>query len=230
MKTAKIIGLTCVLAAACGSVRAQEATRKQEVAWTPLFNGQDLAGWEHVGAGGFVIEDGVLKTEGGMGLLWFTERSFRDGVLRVEYRNPGGRNAGIFIRIPEPPADPWEAVHGGYEVQIDDLTENENEMTGVLYSLTLPMARPSRPGEWNTMEIILDGDRTVVTVNGVLVTYYREGDRVLPRQEVWQPERGPRPSEGFIGLQNHGPGDVVYFRSIARRRPRLRRQPGPPPP
>ena len=217
MKRAKSTVPICILAAACGGLRAQEAPRAQDAAWTPLFNGRDLTGWEHVGAGSFVIEDGVLKTKGGMGLLWFTERSFRDGVLRVEYRNPEGRNAGVFIRIPEPPPDPWAAVHRGYEVQIDDLTENENEMTGVLYSLTTPMARPSRPGEWNTMEIILDGDRTAVTVNGVLVTYYREGDPVLPRREIWQPERGPRPSEGFIGLQNHGPGDVVYFRSVSFR-------------
>jgi hypothetical protein len=217
MKTARSIVLACVVAAACGGVRAQDVTRTQEGAWTPLFNGQDLTGWEHVGAGSFVIEDGVLKTEGGMGLLWYTEEPIRDGVLRVEYRNPEGRNAGIFIRIPEPPADPWMAVHGGYEVQIDDLTEREYESTGVLYSLTRPMARAARPGEWNTIEIILDGDRTVVTVNGVLVTYYREGDWVPPRQEEWQPERGPRPDEGFIGLQNHGPEDVVYFREVSFR-------------
>ena len=211
MKTVRGIMLTCVLAAACGGVRAQDAT------WTPLFNGRDLTGWQHVGEGKFVAEDGVLKTEGGMGLLWFTQRRFRDGVLRVEYRNPEGRNAGVFIRIPEPPADPWMAVHRGYEVQIDDLIEDEYEMTGVLYSLTRPMARPARPGEWNTMEIILDGDRTVVTVNGVLVTYYREGDWVPPREEDWEPVRGPRPIEGFIGLQNHGPEDVVYFREVSFR-------------
>jgi hypothetical protein len=196
---------------ACGGVDAQEAT------WTQLFNGRDLTGWQHVGEGGFVIEDGVLKTDGGMGLLWFTERPLRDGVLRVVYRNPEGRNAGIFIRIPDPPADPWVAVHGGYEVQIDDLTEDEYATTGVLYSLTRPMARPARPGEWNTVEIILDGDRTVVTLNGVLVTYYREGDWVPPREAEWEPERGPRPIEGFVGLQNHGAEDVVYFREVSFR-------------
>lgn len=211
MRISKGIVSACVLAATCGGVRAQEVT------WTPLFNGKDLTGWEHVGPGQFVIEDGVLKTEGGMGLLWFTERPFRDVVIRVEYRNPEARNAGVFIRIPEPPPDPWMAVHRGYEIQIDDVVEDEYETTGVLYSLTRAMARPSRPGEWNTMEIFLDDDRTVVTVNGVLVTYYREGDSVRPRGEEWEPVRGPRPIEGFIGLQNHGPEDVVYFRGVSFR-------------
>jgi hypothetical protein len=211
MKTVRGIVLTCVLAATGSGAHAQDVT------WTPLFNGQDLTGWAHVGEGEFVIEDGLLKTEGGMGLLWYTERPFRDVVIRVEYRNPEGRNAGVFIRIPEPPPDPWMAVHGGYEVQIDDMVEDEYTMTGVLYSLTRAMAKPARPGEWNTMEIILDGDRTVVTVNGVLVTYYREGDYVRPREQEWEPVRGPRPPEGYIGLQNHGPEDVVYFRNVSFR-------------
>ena len=137
MKTVKGSVFTCVLAAACGGVGAQDAT------WTQLFNGRDLTGWQHVGEGKFVVEDGVLKTDGGMGLLWFTEGSLRDGVLRVVYRNPEGRNAGVFIRIPDPPADPWVAVHGGYEVQIDDLTEDEYATTGVLSVLDIPNCRNS---------------------------------------------------------------------------------------
>ncbi len=32
-----------------------------------LFNGKDLTGWKMTGPGRFVIEDGMIKTEGGMG-------------------------------------------------------------------------------------------------------------------------------------------------------------------
>lgn len=35
-----------------------------------LFNGRDLAGWEHVGQGEIIVEAGLLKTRGGMGLHW----------------------------------------------------------------------------------------------------------------------------------------------------------------
>ncbi len=173
-----------------------------------------MTGWEHVGEGRFVVEDGLLKTEGGMGLLWYTTRKLKDEVLRVEYRNTDGSNAGVFIRIPERPVEPWMAVHRGYEVQIEDRLEDVSQITGVLYSLTEATARPSRPGEWNVLDIFLDGERTVVTVNGVLVTYFREGDTVLPREATWEPERGPRASEGYIGLQNHSDEDEVYFRSV----------------
>lgn len=34
-----------------------------------LFNGKNLDGWEHVGPGSMVVEGGMMKTEGGMGLL-----------------------------------------------------------------------------------------------------------------------------------------------------------------
>lgn len=218
MKTPLRLLLPCLaLLATAPAVAQQTDPAAAGPRWTPLFNGHDTTGWEHVGDGGFTIEDGVLKTEGGMGLLWYTPRKFRDVVLRVVYRNPEGSNAGVFIRIPDPPEDAWYAVNHGYEVQIDDRVEDPTTTTGALYSLVPVMARAGRPGEWNTMEVFLDGDRTVVTVNGRLVTYFREGDPVRERREEWEPIRGPRPVEGFIGVQNHGPDDIVYFREISVR-------------
>jgi hypothetical protein len=184
--------------------------------WTPIFNGRDLSGWEHVGPGRFVVENGVLKTEGGMGLLWYTREALGNVAIRVVYRNPGGANSGVFVRIPERPADPLFAVNRGYEVQIDDRGD-EYHVTGVLYSMTRALAKPSRSDEWNTMEITLDGDRTAVAINGVVVTDYREGQPVPPKKESWVPDRGRRPEVGYIGLQNHGDQDVVFFREVAIR-------------
>jgi len=44
-------------------------------------------------------------------------------------------------------------------------------------------ATPSKlTGEWNTMEITLDGPHTVVLVNRVKVTDYIEGQPVLPQK------------------------------------------------
>lgn len=184
--------------------------------WTPLFNGQDLSGWEHVGDGAIVVEEGLLKTEGGMGLLWFTGRKLENETLRVVYRNPDGSNSGVFIRIPERPTEPWMPVDSGYEVQIDDRGDDYH-VTGTLYSLTEALARPFETGAWNTMEITLDGDRTIVAINGETVTDYTEGDPVPPKGEDWEPERGRRPRAGFIGIQNHGGADAVHFREVSVR-------------
>ena len=64
--------LGCIVALA--GLAAMSSDAKEYGQWQPLFNGKDLDGWQHVGPGRFVIENGVLKTEGGMGLLWYTKR------------------------------------------------------------------------------------------------------------------------------------------------------------
>ncbi|PYX11465.1 MAG: DUF1080 domain-containing protein, partial [Acidobacteria bacterium] len=40
--------------------------------WKQLFNGKDLTGWKHVGPGRMTVEDGLIRTHGGMGLLYWT--------------------------------------------------------------------------------------------------------------------------------------------------------------
>jgi len=66
------------------------------------------------------------------------------------------------------------------------------------------------------MEITLDGDRTTVTINGVEVTDYREGQACLQEGSLGA-DRGPRPRIGYIGLQNHGDKDTVFFREVSVR-------------
>ena len=52
------------------------------------------------------------------------------------------------------------------------------------------------------MEITLDGPRTIVMLNDVKVTdYHRRPAR--SGQVDFEPQRGRRPDEGYIGLQNH---------------------------
>jgi hypothetical protein len=129
-------------------------------------------------------------------------------------------NSGVFIRIPIEPREEWMPVFYGYEVQIDNHPETSKEddyhITGTLYSLTKPLAKPGKPGpQWNTMEITLDGPRTIVTVNGHKVTDYTEGQPTPPRKFDFEPQRGIRPNEGYIGLQNHGDNDVAFFKEVS---------------
>jgi 3-keto-disaccharide hydrolase len=191
--------------------------------WKQLFNGKDLTGWEHVGPGGMTVEDSLIKTHGGMGLLYYTGGKIGNAVIRVVYKmRDKNDNSGVFIRIPIPPREAWMPVHYGYEVQIDDDPEASGEddahATGCLYSIDKALARPGKgSGQWNTMEITLNGPHTVVLVNGAKVTDYTEGDPVPPRKFDFEPLRGPRPNEGYIGLQNHSDKDVVFFKEVAVR-------------
>lgn len=187
-------------------------------AWTPLFDGRETTGWEQVGPGGFTIEDGLLVSHGGMGLLWFTGETFGDCTLRVVYRTRRLEdNSGVFVRIDGAPPDPWHAVHHGYEVQI--LANGDDwHRTGVIYSMSETRERADAPpGRWNTIEIDLDGPRVRVRVNDIQVTDFDPRAPVPPRRKEWEPERGPRPERGFIGLQNHDDASRVAFREISVR-------------
>lgn len=52
----------------------------QDKKWRQLFNGKDLSGWEQVGPGEFVVEDGLLKTVGGMGMILYPAEKFSNVV------------------------------------------------------------------------------------------------------------------------------------------------------
>lgn len=193
----------------------------QAQTWLQLFDGKDLSGWKHVGPGNMTVENGLIHTHGGMGLLYWTGGAVGNCVVRIVYRmRDQNDNSGVYVRIPIEPREPWMPVYYGYEVQIDNIAKGEDEyhVTGTLYSLTKPLARPGKAGpEWNTMEITLDGPHTIVTVNGSKVTDYAEGQPVPPKKLWFEPERGRRPEFGFFGLQNHSDNDIVFFKEVSIR-------------
>jgi hypothetical protein len=219
----KLIGLFFLLSLGAYAAGDQNACTGDPDHWRQIYDGKDLNGWKHVGPGGMTVEsDGLIHTHGGMGLLYWTAGKVGNCMIRVVYRmRDENDNSGVFIRIPLEPREPWMPVHYGYEVQIDNHperstpSEDETHSTGMLYSLTKPLAKAWKPGpEWNTMEITLDGPRTIVTLNGVKVTDYTEGNPVPPQKFDFEPLRGLRPLLGYIGLQNHSDNDIVFFKSV----------------
>ena len=182
-----------------------------------IFDGKTLEGWEHVGPGSFEPVDGAYKTVGGMGLLYYAEEPLGDCVIRVVYRAENGNsNSGVYIRIAEKPDDPWYAVHHGFEVQICDDSDSFHR-TGAIYSLSESTGTPANPGEWNMLEITLDGEIVRVAVNGEPVNTFDPNGPVPPRTKEYEPERGPRATTGYIGLQNHNDADVVFFKEVSVR-------------
>ena len=193
---------------------------------TQLFNGKDLTGWaripRHEGAPanqkpGLVVRDGLLVSvpDAPEDDLWYTVRKIGNATLRVVYKvsNPDA-NSGVFIRIPYPPKSEDDAINKGIEVQIQD-TADDYHCTGDLYSMTKAKARPYKPaGEWNTLEVQMRGPRTIVKLNGVLVTDYDGVSPVPPKTGQYEPDRGPRPDEGFIAIQHHGGAATLWFKEI----------------
>lgn len=187
--------------------------------WRPLFTGSSMEGW--VSSPGdrevYKLVDGMLVSQpDAKGMLRYSKEALGDCRLKLVYRMSNNRgNAGVFIRIPKADATEGQAIHEGIEVQIDE-QDDEWHATGVLYSMTKAKARPYLPeGSWNTMEITMDGPRTVVLLNGTLVTDY-DGAGDVPRQRMgYEPRRGPRPSKGYLGLQNHDSRATITFKEIS---------------
>ena len=250
----------CGVAMLCGFALAGGTETKPGEAWRPLpliADAKLAEEWCHVGWGGFVVEDGALRTEcspKGLGLLVYRKERFGNCQIRVVFRCRDTKsNAGVFVRVAEGILDqvgkpgaafdrdadgrisaasmkqmmdsaereegPWFAVHRGYEVQIMD--ENDAfHRTGAVYSLCASSAVSTKlPGEWKTMIITLSDNHIVVDLEGRQITDFDPASPSVPREREWfEPKREPeRPKTGYIGLQNHDPGDVVWFKEIGVR-------------
>ncbi|MEO8351804.1 MAG: DUF1080 domain-containing protein, partial [Chthoniobacteraceae bacterium] len=106
----------------------------------------------------------------------------------------------------------------GYEVQIMDSGDSFHR-TGAIYSLAPSSAEVKPDRDWRTMIITLDGGKVTVALEGERVTTFDPASPDLPpRQEWYEPKREPaRPDAGYVGLQNHDPGDTVWFKEVSVR-------------
>jgi hypothetical protein len=152
-----------------------------------LFDGT-LAGWviENTSPERFSVRDGHLRVEGPNGWLRSAEQ-YGDVALHVEWRfvTPNA-DSGLFLRAPGPASNVfirgWPA--NAYQVQIRDMSENRTTnplWIGNLYRHRVPpgettfdadaAARAVRPpGDWQSMDIVVTGDRLTVDLNGTRVT------------------------------------------------------------
>ncbi|MGW3950380.1 ThuA domain-containing protein [Streptomyces sp. NPDC004752] len=183
-----------------------QADCRPENGYRPLFDGTSLDGWRQAGPGSFTrSEDGTLTSAGGMGMLWYAGQSFGAYSLKLDWKMDGDDNSGVFVGFP-PSDDPWSAVNNGYEIQID-ATDVPEKTTGSVYGFrSADLKKRDRalnpPGEWNTYEIRVEGERLRVWLNGVKINDFTNTD----------PARSLR--DGHVGIQNHGADDQVSFRDI----------------
>jgi Domain of Unknown Function (DUF1080) len=199
----RALGLLALVLVAAPAVRG--ATDEVSAPpWIVLFDGRSTAGWTMTGPGRFTVERGALVSHGGMGLLWYGRRRFRDFELEVDWKVADRcDNSGVFVRFANPPRTPLDAVNSGYEVQIDDCDpRGAKYRTGSIYDQAAAVRLASRPaGRWNRFHIRVVGQRYTVSLNGARVTRLD----------------GTRARAGYVGLQNHDPGSRVSFRRIRAR-------------
>jgi type 1 glutamine amidotransferase len=181
-----------------------KADCRPENGYTTLYNGS-TAGWSQTGPGGFTNSDATLTSYDGLGMLWHSAKEFRSYSLKLDWRMQGDDNSGVVLGFPAgSTAD--SALVNGYEVQID-ATDGVDRTTGAVYGVQAPdtAARDAAlnpPGEWNTYELLVEGERLQVFLNGAKVNDFTNTD---PARSL---------TSGYIALQNHGTGDDVSFRNV----------------
>jgi serine/threonine protein kinase len=169
-----------------------------------IFNGKDLAGWKVLPEypGEWSVEDGLLVGRGTKPSGLFTTRGVYENFhFLIEAKiNDGGR-AGQFFRTGLGLAvGPKGKVKNldGYEAVISALpapAKQTGSLEPKLHFQTEPLVQPD---QWFTQEVIADGDRLVVKVNGKTVTDVRDESLKFRR--------------GHLALQALAPKSVLHVK------------------
>ena len=203
-----LLGLTSMMQAA------------DEPGFQSLFNGKSLDGWELFnGKGpGYIVQDGsiVCPADGGGNL--FTRDEYANFVLRFEFKLKPESNNGIGIRAPIQ----GDVAYSGMEIQVLDDTADKYrgwlkpaQYHGSIYSVVAAKPCCRKPvGEWNEQEIMADGRRVKVTLNGTVIMDANLDDIKDP--EILKKHPGLQRTSGRIGLLGHG--SHVEFRNLRVKR------------
>lgn len=183
--------------------------------FVPLFNGRDLAGW--IGdKKGYAAEDGkiVVHPDRGSGNL-YTEKEYSDFILRFEFKLAPGANNGLGIRAPLE----GDAAYAGMELQILDNTAKKYkdlkpyQFHGSIYGVMPAKRGHLKPvGEWNEQEVVANGRRIIVNLNGVTILDADIDEASTPQTIDRRDHPGLKREKGRIGFLGHG--SQVEFRNI----------------
>ncbi len=180
--------------------------------WLALFEGEHATQWANVtdDMDIFALEDGVLHIYGRtitpLRYVGYEAERFDHFELHVAFMLTEGANSGLFLRM-----QPNDPVNRGFEVQVLEDHGALPSVTGCgsIYDVVTPMYNLVRPpGEWNSYDITVQGDRVRVVFNGwtVIDTDFSKMTTPLGKFEVAYAEMQP---DGLIAFQDHG-GEVWY--------------------
>jgi hypothetical protein len=183
----------------------------REEGWTPLFDGETLAGWRvSENADSVVVEDGAIVTRGPRAHVFYAgpvqEHDFESFELKLEVKTEPGANAGVYFHT-EYQESGWPAK--GYEAQVNN-SHSDWRRTGSLYAVDDVRETPVGDGEWWEYHISVQGRRILLKVNGETTVDYTEPEDVQRPEEM----AGRVLSSGTFALQCHDPESVVHFRNI----------------
>ncbi len=188
-----------------------------------LFNGKDLSNWKAVLAKPDVKKEDVWSVRDGMIIckgepLGFiqTEKAYTNFKLSVDWRWAPGQapgNSGIFLRIngqprPLPRCIECQLKSGdagdlygfhGMRINGDPARRKEGDLKdlgGKYIGVKKVLGNENPPGQWNTYQLVLNGGKLTVWVNGKKLNQAFDCEVI----------------SGPIGLQSEG--GEIHFRNV----------------
>ncbi|MCG8311337.1 MAG: DUF1080 domain-containing protein [Cytophagales bacterium] len=211
-----LVALILISFAPAGNAQNKLTNIEKTEGFELLFNGENLDGW--VGnKTAYVVEHGMIiiyPDRGGSGNL-FTEKEYGDFVFRFDFQLTPGANNGLGIRAPLE----GDAAYKGMELQILDNTAEkyedlkEYQYHGSVYGVIPAKRGYLKPvGEWNSQEVIAEGDHIKVILNGEVIVDGNINEASKGGTMDGKKHPGLKNKKGHIGFLGHG--DLVRFRNI----------------
>lgn len=209
--------------------------REAKEGWKLLFDGKTTNGWrgaklDKFPAKGWVVENGILKVLAGNGGEStnggdiVTTRTYRNFILKVDFKITEGANSGIKYFV-DPSMNKGAGSAIGCEFQIlDDLRHPDaklgvkgNRKLGSLYDLIpAPANKPFDINQFNTAMIVVRGNHVEHWLNGVKLLEYERNNQewnalvAYSKYKNW-PNFGNF-TDANILLQDHG--NEVWFKNV----------------
>ena len=231
-----LVALLCTLTTpALGQSNNSLTPEELAEGWKLLFDGTSMDHWRAYNGDsmppGWSIQNGAMtflpeeanRAEGGKNII--TKRKYEDFHLKLEWKIREEGNSGIFYGVLEQPDEAiyWSAP----EVQIidnsvyPDTMDASDRMAGSLYDLV--PANPQNvnpPGQWNSVQIIVDGSHVEHWQNGTrVVSFDRWGSEwyeMIRNSKFECHNEFGNIRNGYIGIQDHG--TFVQVRNIKIKR------------
>ncbi len=166
--------------------------------YKPIFNGENLDGWQIHGAGKWYVEDGELVCESGMGEengYLSTLKDYHDFEMQFEFFPVMLKNScGVFFRtkIEGFKADGWKVEIAATEHGTGSIYEQNGR--GWLKQISEQDEKVLKMGQWNRMKIKVVGGNVLTWLNGELMATFSD-DKISK-------------GEGVVAFQIHKGGGV----------------------
>ncbi len=210
--TVRVSALILAVAAFCLLVSGDSA-RAEESGFETLFDGKSLAGWKaSENTGSWKVIDGEIVCHGPRSHLFYVGADaagapeFKNFHFKAEVLTKPKANSGIYFHT-KYQNDGWPAQ--GHEAQVNN-TSGDPVRTGSLYNVVKNLEAPAKDDQWFTEEVIVEGNRIVIKVDGRTIVDHTENTAEV--------KDGRKLSSGTFALQAHDPGSEVHYRNIRVKR------------